>query len=100
MDIVQCGLCSKSCLNQIKIKKCNHIYCSSCLLHYLSKRKFCPICVPFKAIKRKRKNFLIKYFLTYLHPVKLIKKIKKHNKKIKSKHLIQITRNLINQKGK
>lgn len=78
---LQCGLCSKSSSNHlVQIVKCKHVYCSLCILAYLKRRKFCPICVPFK----KRKKF---HFLTYLHPVKLVNKIKKHNKKVSAKHL-------------
>lgn len=83
----QCGLCSKASAQAVRIAKCSHIYCTLCLLDYLAKRRYCPICVPKKA----KSGFLSKYLLTYLHPLKLIKKIKKHNKKIARKHLIPIT---------
>lgn len=82
----QCGLCSKSSLQSVRISKCNHVYCSLCILEYLSKkRRFCPLCVP---VKEKNKKF---YYLTYFYPVKLLKRIKKQRKKINKKHLIPIT---------
>lgn len=96
---LQCGLCSKMPIYCLRIIKCNHIYCTVCLMNYLKIRKFCPICVP---LKRKKDKFLMKYFLNYIHPIKLMKKIKKHNKKIKKKHLMPITErtNEFNQAGK
>lgn len=83
----QCGLCSKASAQAVRIAKCSHVYCTLCLFDYLAKRRYCPICVPKKAKSRS----LGKYILTYLHPLKLIKKIKKHNKKIARKHLIPVT---------
>lgn len=94
----QCGLCSKVSAQAVRIAKCSHVYCTLCLFDYLAKRRYCPICVPKKAKSRS----LGKYILTYLHPLKLIKKIKKHNKKIARKHLIPVTatnRNLSNNQA-
>ena len=93
----QCGLCSKVCTQAVRIAKCNHIFCSLCLLEYLAIRRYCPICVP----KKKKAGFLRRYLLAYLHPVKLIKKIKKHKKRISRKSLIPITKptNHLDQAG-
>lgn len=81
MSVYQCGLCGKISPPQlVQITKCQHNYCSLCILTYLKRRSFCPICVPVK----KKKRF---HFLAYLNPGKLIRKLKKLNKRISPKHL-------------